>query len=820
MGNISSVPPNSMMRSHYPANEPLRYGNSGHVGQYQGYMAQPQNPQYMPTQPYNGSGMPPTGHGIKQEPIKTEPQSQCPKEHTYGLCDLCGHCGPPPPASSSTHSLSNGSKCSKKHGAGLCFECGYVGGGSSARDGESQNVIKPFVSKNGDSSDSSENSPTHDRLTSFYQHKKKLSSVKTPAELVAALTKKRGRPPKQAGNRKTSDPKSEIPQHSIISNIEPMMVDPNAKKPPKKPISLSMMKLHKTATNDLNLEFDELEAELDYMHKRNIMHTTVVRTFGAKGVFDKKGGYTQPQATVASVPAVKKTLVETVRTAKKKVEEKDSDFTASEDENDTSTEFFTAEEEEEEEVDNEEGSSEDEPIMIKRKVISSSKLPKKNKYEDDSDYDVSKEDLKMMKSLKRSTARLENPDYESEEESEVSEPDDDKDEDWSNEVSEEEVPLRKRKGEKEKRSFSKLQKPRKIRGEDLSIDMNIDYLSSGSRRRLAKKKRDKRHKKVRKMVIESDEDNENDSDVPLIKRNKRLKSRKCREESSEEFSESETEKSSSSSETDVRKKSIIRSSEKSTDNKELQSSQPLGESERNSPKKGNDEGVESDGVQTFDEYDEEFKATNKRKRRCRIYRRQNEQGYRNEKLKIQKSTSSCNQQLFVCRMKYRCRPYLKRNILMAFKCLKTKLHNKQHILSDWKSSEKFPKVVLRKLSQDDIKELVVNIAAEINASAVTMKTSSINAEKASQKIKNKNLAKRLLESSSDESFVSFRNESESDSNDVNHVPMNNKAMRALSFSEASSSNDVPQRSRSPKRKGSTMGRTQANRNRLPRPNLS
>merc|ERR1719414_542704 len=125
--------------------------------------------------------------------------------------------------------------------------------------------------------------------------------------------------------------------------------------------------------------------------------------------------------------------------------------------------------------------------MIKRKVISSSKLPKKNKYEDDSDYDVSKEDLKMMKSLKRSTARLENPDYESEEESEVSEPDDDKDEDWSNDLSEEEVPLRRRKGEKEKRSFSKLQKPRKIRGEDLSIDMNIDYLSSGSRRRLAKK---------------------------------------------------------------------------------------------------------------------------------------------------------------------------------------------------------------------------------------------------------------------------------------------------------------------------------------------
>merc|ERR1712174_91565 len=101
-------------------------------------------------------------------------------------------------------------------------------------------------------------------------------------------------------------------------------------------------------------------------------------------------------------------------------------------EHDESSEFFTAEEEEEEEEDNEEGSSEDEPIMTKRKVISTAKGIKKNKYEDDSDYDVSKEDLKMMKSLKRSTARLENPDYESEEESELSEPEDDKDEDWAN----------------------------------------------------------------------------------------------------------------------------------------------------------------------------------------------------------------------------------------------------------------------------------------------------------------------------------------------------------------------------------------------------
>ena len=103
----------------------------------------------------------------------------------------------------------------------------------------------------------------------------------------------------------------------------------------------------------------------------------------------------------------------------------------------------------------------------------------------------------MMKSLKRSTARLENPDYESEEESELSEPEDDKDEDWANDdLSDDDVPLRKR-NLKERKSFSKQNKPRKIRGEDLSIDMNIDYQvsssrsASGSRRRPEKTKRNK-----------------------------------------------------------------------------------------------------------------------------------------------------------------------------------------------------------------------------------------------------------------------------------------------------------------------------------------
>merc|ERR1712228_704671 len=115
----------------------------------------------------------------------------------------------------------------------------------------------------------------------------------------------------------------------------------------------------------------------------------------------------------------------------------------------------------------EEESSEDAPIIIKRKAKSKKLLGAKHKYEYDSDYSVSKEDLKMMKSLKKSTARLENPDYESEEGTEESEVDDEEDEDWSNvELSEEDIPLRKRKFKERKTSSGGI-KPRKIRGEDL-----------------------------------------------------------------------------------------------------------------------------------------------------------------------------------------------------------------------------------------------------------------------------------------------------------------------------------------------------------------
>ena len=73
-----------------------------------------------------------------------------------------------------------------------------------------------------------------------------------------------------------------------------------------------MVKFHKSATNELNSEFDELIAELDYMEKTNKMFTTVSRSYGPKGTFDKSSG--KMKTPVAIVPIVKKTLVESVKT--------------------------------------------------------------------------------------------------------------------------------------------------------------------------------------------------------------------------------------------------------------------------------------------------------------------------------------------------------------------------------------------------------------------------------------------------------------------------------------------------------------------------
>merc|ERR1712141_369932 len=101
--------------------------------------------------------------------------------------------------------------------------------------------------------------------------------------------------------------------------------------------------------------------------------------------------------------------------------------------------------------------------IIKRKAKSKKPLDTKHKYEYDSDYSVSKEDLKMMKSLKKSTARLENPEYESADESPESESDDKNDDDWSNaDLSEDDVPLLKRKVKERRRSPEPF-RPRKIR---------------------------------------------------------------------------------------------------------------------------------------------------------------------------------------------------------------------------------------------------------------------------------------------------------------------------------------------------------------------
>merc|ERR1711936_1273195 len=111
--------------------------------------------------------------------------------------------------------------------------------------------------------------------------------------------------------------------------------------------------------------------------------------------------------------------------------------------------------------------------------------------------------------------------YESEEESPESEADDKNDEDWSNaDLSEDDIPLLKKKIKERKRSPEPF-RPRKIRGEDLSIDMNIDYQvstsrsESGSKGRLAKRQKRQKDKRMkRRNVIESDDD-EDDSDIPI-----------------------------------------------------------------------------------------------------------------------------------------------------------------------------------------------------------------------------------------------------------------------------------------------------------------
>merc|ERR1711997_389934 len=123
-------------------------------------------------------------------------------------------------------------------------------------------------------------------------------------------------------------------------------------KPHKRPTSLSAVKFHKSHTINLNQEFDELLAELDFMEKTNKMHPTVFRSYGPKGTFDKSSGRIQAPAA----PLVtKKTLSESIKTVTKKLEEKDSDFMASEVEAEESSDTITEEEE----------SSEDAPIFEK-----------------------------------------------------------------------------------------------------------------------------------------------------------------------------------------------------------------------------------------------------------------------------------------------------------------------------------------------------------------------------------------------------------------------------------------------------------------------
>ena len=819
--NPDSIYQNNGAHAVEASNQPLRYGYNI---QQPGYRAtRPQNYQHMYGQPPNGSANQPI-----VAPIKTEPSVTCSEEHTFGLCISCGWCGPPNP---NLQSLSNGSKCTKPHGEGLCSECGYVGMSSSndnstVSKGEKS---KPFVSKYGDLSDidnsTEEDSDSSDGFNSLNQIRKTIKPGKrSHAELVAALTKK-----KSGSNVNLARKQPVISQsiHSAGNNVNRVVsgeIPPKTEtvaKPPKRPTSLSAVKFHKAHTVDLTREFDELLAELDYMEKTDKMHPTIFRSYGPKGVFDKPSGRVPIGNDVPlGLLVPKKTLSESVKKVTKKLEEEDSDFTASEDEKEESIDSITEEEEEEGE---EEESSEDAPILIRRKSVPKKTSEKKNKYEYDSDYSISKEDIKMMKALKKSTARLENPDYESEEESIESAADDEKDEDWSDsKLSDDDIPLRKRKV-KDKKISPKHFRPRKIRGEDLSIDMNIDYQvssESGSRRRFERSKTCKDKKKRRKMIIESD-DEDLDSDVPL-KRHRKLKSRKCRDESSEDFSASDSEKSSSSSESDIRKKKNITSAERPRKETALDSTKSSNSKEPNSgvDNAGQDHEIESEASKTFDEYEEELQLKPQKMKRCRFSRRHREQGYVNVKFE---ATDKTNIKPLVARMRFRCRPYLRRTILRVFRKTYKTSNTMKLRTSDWKYANKVPIVRVERLSTDLAIKHNVKVPdqnkpnSEDNASSRSSTPGFLgfsDKDREEDICNTENLkrrARRISDSASDESSLSIGIGMLSDSEDVDFKgTTEGRARRALSFSEMSSSNDTPQRPRSPKRKGVLQGNVVGN----------
>ena len=162
------------------------------------------------------------------------------------------------------------------------------------------------------------------------------------------MTKKKSRTTKQAPRKQSTIPKVELSDNQVGKGARGFSTNKAIAKPPKRPTSFTVVKLHKSSTIDLNQEFDELLAELDYMEKTNKMHPTLQQVYGPKGTFDKSSGRVAPTNDVVKKPlVVKKTLTESVKHINKKLEEKDSDFTATEDENEESSETISDEEEEE-----------------------------------------------------------------------------------------------------------------------------------------------------------------------------------------------------------------------------------------------------------------------------------------------------------------------------------------------------------------------------------------------------------------------------------------------------------------------------------------
>ena len=169
-------------------------------------------------------------------------------------------------------------------------------------------------------------------------------------------------------------------------------------------------------------------------------------------------------------------------------------------------------------------------------------------------------------------------------------------------------------------------------------------------------------------------------------------------------------------------------------------------------------------------------------------------------------------------MRYRCRPFLKRAKLPAFR--KVCFPNHAVKATSWNDGASLaPKVVLARLDLSNInlrdaaeKDSSNNLTQNHNVLSKSNKRIPSDDNSDGELIQNGNhhrsYAQRI--SDSDDSSISIGNGMLSGSQDTKSEEGEGRVRRALSFSEMSSSNDVPQRPRSPKRKGN-LSKVDANK---------